>query len=88
MLPGESIPIVPTNCTLMPVCSSLLPSFGLIVTAPLTVSPSRYNGAFSRRFLSSLTSTVGLSSVSWRTMSMSSGVEKEKSDMIAHQVWW
>ena len=34
-------PIVPTNWTLMPVCSNLLPSFGRIVTAPFTVSPSR-----------------------------------------------
>lgn len=78
----RDLPMVPTNCTLMPVCSNLLPSLGRMVTAPLTVSPSRYSRHFSRLFLSSLTSTVGRSSESWRTMSMSSGVEKEKSDMV------
>lgn len=61
----------------MPVCSSLFPSLGRTVTAPFTLSPSRYNGAFSRLFLSSFTSTVGRSSVSSSTMSMSTGVEKK-----------
>lgn len=73
--------MVPTNCTLIPVCSNLLPSLGRIVTAPLTVSPSRYSRHFSRLFLSNFTSTVDRSSVSWRTMSMSRGVENEKSDI-------
>lgn len=79
---GDSFsPITPMNWTLIPVCSNRLPSFGLIVTAPLTDSPSIYSGAFSRLFLSSLTSTLCLSSVSSRTMSMSTGVEKKKDDM-------
>lgn len=70
-------PIVPMNWTLMPVCSSLLPSFGRTVTAPLTDSPSIKRGAFSRRFLSSLTSTIERSSVSSRTTSISTGVAKK-----------
>lgn len=70
------------NWTLIPVCSNRLPSFGRIVTAPLTDSPSIYKGAFSLLFLSSLTSTVCLSSVSSRTMSMSTGVEKKNEDML------
>ena len=61
----------------MPICSNRFPSLGLIVTAPLIDSPSAYNGAFSLRFLSNFMSTVGLSSVSSRTMSMSTGVEKK-----------
>jgi len=77
------VPIVPINWTLMPVCSNLLPSFGLIVTAPFTDSPSMYRGAFSRLFFSSFMSIICLSSVSSsRSMSMSTGVEK-KYDMIA-----
>ena len=74
--------MVPMNWTLMPVCSSLLPSLGRIVTAPFTDSPSIYKGAFSRRFLSSFMSIIVLSSVSSRTMSMSTGVEK-KYDILA-----
>ena len=70
------------NWTLMPVCSSLLPSLGRIVTAPFTDSPSIYRGAFSRLFLSSFISIIVLSSVSSRTMSMSTGVEK-KYDILA-----
>lgn len=73
--------MVPMNCTLMPVCSSRLPSLGRTVTAPLTDSPSMYSGAFSRRFLSSLTSTMDRSSASSRTISMSTGVAK-KYDMV------
>lgn len=68
---------MPMNWTLMPVCSSLLPSFGLIVTPPLTDSPSMYNGAFSRRPLSSFISIIVLSSASSRMMSISTGVEKK-----------
>jgi len=74
--------MVPMNCTLMPVCSSRLPSLGLTVTWPLTDSPSRYSGTFSLRFLSSFTSTAERSSRSSSTMSMSTGVEK-KYDMLA-----
>jgi hypothetical protein len=77
MLCMGTIPIVPMNCTLMPVCSRRLPSFGRTVTAPLTDSPSMNRGAFSRRFLSSLTSTMDRSSASSRTMSMSTGVAKK-----------
>ncbi len=65
----------------MPVCSKRLPSLGLIVTAPLTDSPSIYSGAFSRRFLSSRMSTMDRSSPSSNTMSMSTGVAK-KYDMV------
>lgn len=61
----------------MPVCSSRFPSFGRTVIAPLTDSPSIKSGAFSRLFLSSLTSTMDRSSVSARTTSMSTGVEKK-----------
>jgi hypothetical protein len=74
--PGHQ-PIVPMNCTLMPVCSSRLPSLGRTVTWPLTDSPSRYNGTFSLRLLSSLTSTAERSSRSSSTMSISTGVEKK-----------
>ena len=77
-------PIVPMNCTLIPVCSNLLPSFGRIVTPPLTDSPSKYSGAFSRLFFSSFRSIICRSSVSSRTISMSSGVEK-KYDMVAQR---
>lgn len=70
------------NCTLMPVCSKRLPSFGLIVTAPLTDSPSMYRGTRSRRPLSSLTSTDWRSSRSSRTMSISTGVEKKREAMV------
>jgi len=78
------VPIVPMNWTLMPVCSSRLPSFGLIVTAPFTDSPSIYRGAFSRRFFSNFMSIICLSSVSSsRSMSISTGVEK-KYDMMAN----
>lgn len=73
----ECIPMLPMNCTLIPVCSRRFPSLGRTVTAPLTDSPSMYSGAFSRRFLSSLTSTICLSSAFSRTMSMSTGVEKK-----------
>ena len=52
------------------------------MTAPFTDSPSIYKGAFSRRFLSSFMSIIVLSSVSSRTMSMSTGVEK-KYDILA-----
>lgn len=83
----KRVPIVPMNCTLIPVCSSLLPSLGLIVTAPLTDSPSMYNGAFSRRFLSNLRSTIAFSSLSSRTMSMSTGVEK-KYDMMTNGTYF
>lgn len=69
------------NWTLTPVCSRRLPSFGRTVTAPLTDSPSMYSGAFSRRFLSSFTSTIARSSASSRTTSMSTGVAK-KYDML------
>ena len=72
-----TVPIVPMNWTLMPVCSNRLPSLGLIVTAPLTDSPSIYKGAFSLRFLSNFMSTVDLSSESSKTMSISTGVEKK-----------
>lgn len=75
------IPIVPINCTLIPKCSSLFPSLGLTVTAPLTLSPSIYSGAFSLRFLSSLTSTICRSLVSSSTISISTGVLK-KYDML------
>ncbi len=68
---------MPMNWTLIPVCSSLFPSFGLMVTPPLTDSPSMYRGAFSLRFFSSFMSIIVLSSVSSRTMSMSRGVEKK-----------
>src|SRR5699024_2930583 len=78
----HSIPITPVNCTLIPVCSNLFPSFGLTVTAPLTDSPSIYSGAFSFRFLSSFISTDGLSSLSSRTISMSTGVEKKNEDIV------
>ena len=79
------IPMVPMNWTLMPVCSSLLPSLGRIVTAPFTDSPSIYKGAFSLLFLSSFMSIIVLSSVSSRTMSMSTGVEK-KYDILATSI--
>jgi hypothetical protein len=75
------------NCTLMPVCSNRLPSFGRTVTAPLTDSPSIYSGAFSRRFLSSLTSTIDRSSASSSTMSISTGVAKKYDDMAAGCGW-
>jgi hypothetical protein len=77
----SGIPMRPMNWTLMPVCSNRRPSLGLTVTAPFTDSPSMYSGAFSRLFLSSLTSTVCRSSASSRTMSISTGVEKKKEDM-------
>jgi hypothetical protein len=80
------LPIVPMNWTLIPVCSSRLPSFGRTVTDPLTDSPSMYRGAFSRLFLSSRTSTDCLSSPSSRTTSISTGVEKKKEDM-ACGIW-
>lgn len=70
------------NCTLMPVCSNLLPSLGLTVTAPFTDSPSIYNGTFSLLFLSCRTSTMARSSPSSRTMSMSTGVEKKYDIML------
>src|SRR5690606_28941778 len=80
---GLCRPIVPINCTLMPVCSNRLPSFGLIVTDPLTDSPSLYSGTFSLLSLSSLTSTmVRSSSGSSRRMSISRGVEN-RNDMAA-----
>jgi len=75
-------PMEPMNCTLMPVCSNRLPSFGLIVTAPLTDSPSMYRGTRSRRLLSSLTSTVWRLSRSSRTMSISTGVEKKRDAIV------
>lgn len=73
------------NCTLIPVCSNLFPSLGRTVTVPLTDSPSMYKGAFSLLFLSSFMSTTALSSVSSRTMSISTAVPK-KSDM-SDEVW-
>jgi len=81
------IPIVPMNSTFIPVCSNRFPSFGRIVTVPLTVSPSRYSGAFSLRpDLSTLISTVGRSSVSSRTMSISTGTLPNKGESIPDMV--
>jgi len=69
--------MVPMNWTLIPVCSNLFPSFGRIVTAPFTDSPSLYSGAFSLRPFSVFISTICRSSPSSRTISMSTGVEKK-----------
>lgn len=69
------------NCTLIPVCSSFLPSRGRIVTDPLTVSPSKYSGYFSRRPLSDLMSTCSRWSSPLRRISMSRG-DLKKSDMM------
>ncbi len=75
---GVPPPIVPMNCDLdARAAPSRLPSFGRTVTAPLTDSPSIYSGAFSRRFLSSLTSTIDRSSASSSTTSISTGVAKK-----------
>ena len=65
----------------MPVCSNRFPSLGLTVTAPLTDSPSIYRGARSLRPLSTLMSTDCRSSLSSRTMSISTGVEKKSEAM-------
>jgi len=65
------------NWTLIPVCSNLFPSFGRIVTAPFTDSPSLYSGAFSLRPFSVFISTICRSSPSSRTISISTGVEKK-----------